>query len=243
MKQAPWLLASPGSVVAGASVSLDAAEARHACGALRLHVGDAVVLTDGAGVVAAATLTLVARRGVEAAVNEVHAFPAPTASLTLAMSVLAGPAMDLVVQKSVELGAERLLPVCSHRSQLGLDRATERTGHWRRVGRQALKQCHRPWAMEVAAPVAFHELVSGLLAESGVVGHPEGLPVSHLPVGRGGVLLIGPEGGFASVEERALEDAGWLRVSLGPYVLRAETAAIAGIALLGSRLEVVGSRV
>ena len=150
----------------------------------------------------------------------------------MAVAVLAGAAMDLVVQKAVDLGVERLTPVCCERSQMGLKRATNRVEHWQRISRQALKQCHRAWAMELALPMSLADLVNDPATAHGVVAHPAGGTIDELPPGRVGPLLIGPEGGFAPDEERVLEGAGWPRICLGRYVLRAETAAIAGAAVL-----------
>lgn len=239
LKQAPWLLAAVGEIEAGRRVALDSTEARHACGALRLRSGDPVVLVDGAGSVASGTITLRERGAAEVVVQGVEHRPPPTSGLALAVAVLAGAAMDLVVQKAVELGVERLTPVCCERSQMGLKRATNRVEHWQRISRQALKQCHRAWAMELAPPMSLADLVNDPATAHGVVAHPAGGTIDELPPDRVGPLLIGPEGGFAPDEERVLEGAGWPRICLGRYVLRAETAAIAGAAVLsvlGERL-------
>jgi 16S rRNA (uracil1498-N3)-methyltransferase len=235
VKHPPWLLAAAGGLDAGRVVVLDPIEAHHAGGPLRLRSGDRVVVTDGAGTVASGTLNLPGRGVAEVGIDTVERVAPPAPGLTLAMAVLAGSAMDLVIQKAVELGVERLIPVGCERSQIGCKRATTRMDHWRRINRQAIKQCRRAWAMELAAPCPLSELIGGDVREQGVVAHPDGKRVDELPRGRGGLLLIGPEGGFSLEEERALDSAGWPRVCLGPYVLRAETAAIAGAALLSTR--------
>ena len=146
MKQAPWLLASAGELEPGRRVVLDSTEARHAGGSLRLISGDRVVLTDGAGAVASGSLTTQRRGAAEVVVHTVDPLPRPATGLTLAVAVLAGAAMDLVAQKAVELGVERLIPMCCQRSQISVKRAVNRMDHWHRIGRQALKQCRRAWA-------------------------------------------------------------------------------------------------
>ncbi len=236
MKQPPWLLARAGELEVGRKVILDSTETRHAGGPLRLREGDRVVVTDGAGTVASGILGLRGRGAAEVSIDDVEHLEPPAPGLTLAVAILAGPAMDLVIQKSVELAIDRVIPVGCHRSQIGSKRAVTRMEHWRRVGRQALKQCRRAWAMELAAPRQLSELLRGDEAAYGVVAHPEGGSVDELPPGRNRLLLIGPEGGFSREEEREIETAGWPRVGLGRYVLRAETAAIAGAALLSSRI-------
>lgn len=235
MKQAPWLLASAGELEPGRRVVLDSTEARHAGGSLRLISGDRVVLTDGAGAVASGSLTTQRRGAAEVVVHTVDHLPRPATGLTLAVAVLAGAAMDLVAQKAVELGVERLIPMCCQRSQISVKRAVNRMDHWHRIGRQALKQCRRAWAMELASPTTLADLVSCAEPECGVVAHPGGGTIDELPSGRERLLLIGPEGGFSPEEEQILDEAGWPRICLGPYVLRAETAAIAGAAVLAQQ--------
>jgi len=236
VKHPPWLLASAGELEAGRVVVLDSTEARHVGGPLRLRSGDRVIVADGAGTVASGTLNLRGRGAAEVSLDTVEHVASPAPGLTLAMAVLAGSAMDLVIQKAVELGVERLIPVGCQRSQIGPKRVKTRMEHWRRINRQAIKQCRRAWAMELAMPCLLGELIRGDAARHGVVAHAEGGRVNELPPDRGGLLLIGPEGGFTLEEERALDSVGWPRVCLGRYVLRAETAAIAGAALLSTRL-------
>lgn len=237
MKSAPWLVAELVGVEVGRSMTLEPAEARHATGALRLRDGDRVLVTDGAGVVASGPLARRGRGVVEVLVEEVERVPRPEPGPSLAVGVLAGSAMDVVVQKATELGVERLIPVCCERSQMGPERARSRAGHWRRVARQALKQCRRAWALELAPPAPLTELIADGQGR-GILAHPEGGTVEDLPDSAGRLLLVGPEGGFSPDEERALEAAGWPKLRLGGFVLRSETAAIAGAAVLAAWSEV-----
>lgn len=232
MKQPPWLLAASGELEEGRRVVLDGDEARHASGPLRLNTGSPVVLTDGAGSVAAGSLVIERRGAAEVVVESVGRVPRPIPGLSLAVAVLAGSAMDVVAQKAVELGVDRLIPVCCARSQLSLKRAATRVDHWRRISRQALKQCRRAWAMDVASPASLAELLQLADADRGVVADAGGGTLAELPRRRERVLLIGPEGGFSAEEDAALDAAGWPRLRFARHVLRAETAAIAGAAIL-----------
>lgn len=235
MKQAPWLLVRPGELVAGSVVKLEPAEGRHATGALRLAPGREVVLTDGAGGVGSGVLTVARKGRAEVAVGSVDRVPAPVSGLTLAMAVLAGGAMDLVVQKAVELGVRRFVPVCCERSQFGLERAGRRADHWTRLAMQALKQCRRAWAMEIAAPIPLADLVASTEPNRGIVADADGDGLEAFgPTSADPVLLVGPEGGFSPDEASVIEAAGWPRIRLGPHVLRAETAAIAGAAVVAA---------
>ena len=232
MKQAPWLLAEEGELEAGCRVILDAVEDRHVRGALRLETGDRVVLTDGAGSVAPGRLFIERRGAAEVVLESVSHVPRPAAGLGLAVAVLAGPAMDVVAQKAVELGVERLIPVWCARSQISMKRTATRIDHWLRISRQALKQCRRAWSMELAQPVTLVDLLRLVDADRGVVADAAGGTLDQLPHSRERLLLIGPEGGFSPDEQSLIADSGWSKLRLGNHVLRAETAAIAGAAIL-----------
>lgn len=238
MKQAPWLLAEAGELTAGTTVVLDSAESRHATGPLRLTEGRDVVLTDGAGRVAEGTLSLARRGRAEVRIDSVLDKSPPVAGLTLGVGVLAGSAMDLVVQKAVELGVERFVPVCCRRSQLGSQRAATRLDHWTRLARQALKQCRREWALKITEPLVLPDFVAMMGPAGGVVAHPGGRRVDEIELPRPPALLVGPEGGLTAEEHELLQAQEWPRLHLGSYVLRAETAAIAGAAILSVQLGV-----
>jgi 16S rRNA (uracil1498-N3)-methyltransferase len=233
---APWLLVEPGVLGLGGRVRLDPDESRHLLHALRRRAGDRVTLADGAGSVAEGVVEVASARGAEVTVDALRVEP-PVAGpgVTLALSVLHSQAMDWAAQKVVELGVRRLVPVVAARSQLGQQPARGRVAHWRRVARQALKQCRRPWAMVVEDPLGLGEVAELGRPEGGLVADPAGEPLVALPPGCGRLLLVGPEGGLTETESRLLEAAGWRRLRLGPHVLRAETAAVVGAALLVNR--------
>ena len=232
----PWVLVEPGSLVAGGTVPLPPEEARHLRKVLRRGGGDRVILFDGAGGVADGVLRPVGRDGMEADLAGVRQVPEPPPGPepSVAVGVLHGQAMDWAVQKAVELGVPRFLPVLCRRSQPGRGAAEGRLGHWRRVARQALKQCHRPWAMEVEAVLSLEELIERVTAGSGIVADREGVAAHEVDLERPVVLLVGPEGGLTPAERRLLSDAGWQGLRLGEYVLRAETAVVAGTVVLSA---------
>ncbi len=155
-----------------------------------------------------------------------------SAAVLLPLLVLAGAGMDLVVQKAVELGVESFVPVCCDRSQFGLSRATARANHWTRLARQALKQCHRAWAMDVAPAASLVDLLAGVGPDRGVVAHSAGVGIGSLDVTPDCVLLVGPEGGWTNGEAKDILGRGFEALSLGETILRAETAAICSLAIL-----------
>lgn len=237
MKSPPWLLVPRGALEPGGTVLLDPAEARHVTGSLRRRPGDEIVLADGYGAVAEARLTYVRRGRVEAELLALRREPEPQSTgVTIAMAIVGNQAMDWAIQKAVEIGVRRFVPLEAERAQLGGSSARRRIEHWRRISMQALKQCHRPWAMEIADILSVAVLVKGRPGK-GAVADRGGCAVDELPDDIGGVLAVGPEGGFTDVESEIFSDHGWARLRLGPYVLRAETAAVVGAATMVAREE------
>ncbi len=236
MKAAPWLLVPPGGIEAGRLVALEAGEARHVTAALRLGVGDAVVLADGRGTTASAVLRTASRARVEAEVVELRVDAPPAhGEVAIALGLLDGRAMDWAVQKCVEVGAGRLIPLLAERSQTSRRETTRRSDHWRRISLQAIKQCRRSWVMEIDAVVSPAELVEQTRARCGVVADRAGAGAAALRPAADRVLAVGPEGGFSAAEDGLFAAVGWQRLSLGPYLLRAETAAVVGAAVLVGR--------
>ena len=239
MKAMPWLLAKSGTLETGRRVVLDATEARHLTGALRRRPGDEFVLADGNGSVAEAKLVAVGTGRVEAEILSVCHEPEPkSVGVTLALAMIDNRAMDLAVQKAVEVGVGRLVPMAVERTQVRGRDLEVRLEHWRRIAMQALKQCRRPWAMAVTEVVTLTALVKDDSEQvGGVVADVEGSGLGELPETAGNLLVVGPEGGFTAAENQLFDRCGWPRLRLGPHILRAETAAVVGGAMMVARIE------
>jgi 16S rRNA (uracil1498-N3)-methyltransferase len=237
MKSPPWLLVAPGLVESGRSVTLDAAEARHATGPLRRRPGDEVVLVDGTGVVARAVLRAAEGQVAEAEIVDLRAEEPPRGEgVTLAMAVVGNRPVEWAIQKAVEIGVGRFLPLVTDRTQVKRGALSGRTEHWRRIALQALKQCHRPWAMEIADIRPLVEVAdSETLGPGGVVADRNGVALADLPPSAGRLLVVGPEGGFSPDEDKLFVARGWSRLRLGIHTLRTETAAVVGAAMLIAR--------
>ena len=160
--------------------------------------------------------------------------------IALLFALAKGDKVDLVVQKATELGAARIVPFAAARSVVRLEgaRGEERARRWRRIAEEAARQCGRADVPAVAAPLGLGAALAALPPGTvPFVFHPGGSPLSHAEAGgaRGLAAVVGPEGGLADEELEACRGARAVRVSLGPRVLRAETAAIVAVALLQAR--------
>jgi 16S rRNA (uracil1498-N3)-methyltransferase len=200
-------------------------EARHLVRVMRCRVGDEVVAFDGRGTSWRARVASIGRDeavlDLGAAVVEAATRDAP---LTLAVALPKGDRQKWLVEKLTELGVPRLVPLVTTR---GVAEATPAAVE--RLGRsviEACKQCGRDTLMAIAEPRTVAEVVAAHRAMGGiVVADRGGAPLAGFD--RPVVALVGPEGGFTAEELVAVEAAGGRRVSLGPHVLRIETAAIA----------------
>jgi 16S rRNA (uracil1498-N3)-methyltransferase len=224
----------------GTSVTLDEREAHYLGHVLRLGRGDELLAFNGRGAERIALIGSLQRRG---AVLELRAALAPlpesSLDLTLLQALPKSDAMDLVVQKATELGVRTLAPALTEFSVVRLDgdRSERRIDHWRKIARAACEQCgrHRPPA--IAAPLPLADALAALPAAGTRLAldptaerafDEQTAPTQSL------VIAVGPEGGFAAADWRRLDAAAFVRVTLGPRVLRAETAALAACAVAQS---------
>jgi 16S rRNA (uracil1498-N3)-methyltransferase len=224
----------------GDRLTLDERESHYLSHVLRLQRGARLVVFNGRGVERQASVESLQRRGATLALAAQQAPLAQSSlDLTLIQALPKSDAMDFIVQKATELGAATLVPVYTEFSVVKLDaeRAVRRLDHWRKIAQSACEQCgrHRPPRIEPPAPLgeALTTLPSGTRfaldhsAEAALVGQ-------HAPA-HGLVVAVGPEGGLAPADWRRLDAAQFTRVTLGPRVLRTETAALAVCAIAQSR--------
>ncbi len=230
------------------TVALSADEARHARDVLRLHRGDEVYVFDGARKEFRCTVREFVRDGaVLDVLEEVEsARPESPLSLTLGIALLKGEKFDLVVQKATELGASRIVPVASVRADVRIrtgDEAKRKVTRWQRIALEAAKQCGRAHLLEIEEPVEFKVLIERASSESELrlmFAERNGKSLADTThdsqSGSQKVFaLIGPEGGWADDEIDLAGERGWKIVTLGGRTLRAETAAVAIVAILQHR--------
>ena len=222
----------------GSRVELPEHAAHHAREVLRLRAGASVRVFDGDGIEFDAVLDEVSRRTVSARLG--HRASARAESplrLVLAVAPLKGDRMELVIQKATELGVAGIWPVVTDRTDAAARPALHgsRDERWARVASGAAEQCGRAVVPHVAPTVRLEGLLDRPFDGSRVAlletaGHP---PLTALPAPSGSalLLLVGPAGGFGLQEADRLRSAGFLTASLGPRILRAETAAVAAVAI------------
>jgi 16S rRNA (uracil1498-N3)-methyltransferase len=222
---------------------------------LRLAPGDAVILINGDGHEYLATLsTLTPRHAAGDIVAVRTAATDPRLHLTLYQCTLKQDKFDWVLQKGTELGVSRFVPVVSERSVVRPAAALDgKHARWTAILREATEQCGRTRPPELAPAVELGAVTlppgaHGFVAWEEAAGSPTlGDAVTTVLRAAGEkapplALLVGPEGGLAADEVRMLVAQGWQRVTLGPRILRAETAALTGVAVIMERGGELGSR-
>ncbi len=234
------------ALAAGTDFTLPEAVVRHVQ-VLRLATGDAITLFDGRGGSHAATLSELGKRHALAHVGDHDpAETEPPFRITLAQGLAGGDKMDWLIEKAVELGVAAIQPLQAARSVVRLsgERAQKRQAHWQALVEAACEQCGRN-RLPAVAPVANldtwlrapGEGARLLVSPRAVQSLPAYATANRETLLAGGVtLLIGPEGGLAPEEEEAALHAGFTAVSLGPRILRTETAGLACLATLNALL-------
>jgi 16S rRNA (uracil1498-N3)-methyltransferase len=225
----------PPERLTGTQVELDGEPYRHLARVLRAAPGDAVLLFDGQGHEVEARVVAVGARAVTLALGARREVPAPALAITLLQGVPRGERMDLLVQKTTELGVARIVPVLAERCVARPPR--ERSSRWQTIAEEAARQCGRADVPLVTAPVPLAEGLSlaGPCAVRLALWEGErALPLRRAFAGDAPsvALLVGPEGGLAPAEVEAARAAGFATVGVGPRILRAETAAIVAVALV-----------
>jgi 16S rRNA (uracil1498-N3)-methyltransferase len=224
--------------ISGNRAFLTRDHARHLAQVLRAKVGQEFDISAG-GEVRRGRVVSVDPERVEFALGEVAA-EASSAVLTVAISIFKFDRMEWAIEKCTELRVARIVPVIAARTEKRLaDAATKRVERWRRIANQAAEQSRRVGAPEVSDPVKLGEVLTSEARARIVLSEAEkdfGLR-NAVPEGADSVALaFGPEGGWKEQELTEFAKAGWVSASLGPTILRAETAVIAAVAVTASIL-------
>jgi 16S rRNA (uracil1498-N3)-methyltransferase len=229
---------------------LTGSEAHHARDVLRLETGSKAVVFDGHGREVTAEVTSVDASEIQ--LRKLHETRTPPlrCRITLAQAIPKGKNMDLIVQKAVEIGAAEIAPLISERTIVDLDanEAEQKQSKWQQIAIEAAKQCGQNWLPRVQTPRKLKEFFSSPPAfDLQLIGSLQsdaqhlkkilhGYRAENGRVPAAVLMLIGPEGDFTPAELGLAKTHGCRPITLGPIILRVETAAIYCLSVLSYEL-------
>lgn len=225
---------------------LTGSEAHHAADVLRLKPGEKVIVLDGAGAEYVCGVKAVTRKKVELEVQSQTTEPQPAWEITLAQAVPKGKTLEAIIQKATELGVWRVVPLLTQRVTTHLEGESieHKAAKYRQTAVEAIKQCGQRWLPRVDPPITLPAwldrrekfdlaLVASLQDDS---RHPRTYFLASARPPKTLCILIGPEGDFAPEEMEAIKAAGAKPMTLGPLVLRSETAALCALSVVNYEL-------
>jgi 16S rRNA (uracil1498-N3)-methyltransferase len=218
-------------------------EAEHLTRVLRAENGQRYEVCDGARLYLGEIIEA-RKRSVRFRILEELPVAVPAVRITLLMSLIKFERFEWMMEKATELGVAKIVPVEAERSDKGLELAAlKRSERWRKIARAAGQQSHRVQLPQILPPVRLREAVAEQADRRLYLEEQPGAPLLRKAVldpepGESIAILVGPEGGWTGREREQLAASGWQAVSLGPQILRAETAAAAAIALVAHAWEI-----
>lgn len=221
--------------IRGGAAELRGDEARHLTRVLRVEPGQRFEISDNQQAYLA---QITEARGERVVFQIIEALPAVLSpvAITLCASLIKFDRFEWIVEKATELGVGRILPVEATRTEKGLfDASRKRSERWARIARESSQQARRVRIPEILPAVRFERCLAESAAHRYFLDESPAPPIlRQIPAERSGsaALLIGPEGGWTDAERQLAVAAAWQPVSLGPLVLRAETAACAALAVM-----------
>jgi len=236
-------MVNPGQFKEGV-VCIEGSDLKHLSQVLRLGKGDIIEVFDGTGIAYTARLTEIGRDRAMALIMESRpAGTEPRIRLTLYQGLPKMDKMDLIIQKAVELGVYRIVPVLTQRTVVQLDgsSAEKKMLRWTRIAIESAKQCGRACVPEIMNPLTLKEILRGFECPDLAVALYENerkkclkeiLKCYNINDIGNIALFIGPEGGFAEEEADAMRQAGIQTACLGNRILSTETAAISGVSII-----------
>ncbi len=220
-------------------------QARHLALVLRLKPSDMVSVLNGTGYEYECRIISSHKKEIRAEVLSKTPYSAESpVSITIVQGISKGERMDIAVQKSTELGATRFIPVTTERTQV---KKTQKVERWRKIALSAAQQSGRDKLLDIDEPVSLEEYLSTQVTPSANIilfEEHRDRNLKQILKSLDGVkqitVLIGPEGGFTKDEVAAAEEKGFIRASLGPRILRTETAPITVLSIIQYELGDMG---
>ena len=232
------------------TLSLREAEAHHARDVLRMKRGDRAVVFNGRGCEITAEIVDLAKK--EIRLRKLHESETPPlrCRINLGQAIPKGKNMDLIVQKAVEIGAAEIAPLISERTIVDLDKkeAEQKREKWQQIAIEAAKQCGQNWLPRISAPQKLKSFFANAAnVDLRLIGslQPDAVHLKkilgdyveqHRDRPKSVLMLVGPEGDFTPAELALAKSNGCLPITLGPIILRVETAAIYCLSVLSYEL-------
>jgi 16S rRNA (uracil1498-N3)-methyltransferase len=229
-------------LTAGSNVMLPKETSHYLANVLRLKAGDTILLFNESNGEFLATINEVRKGGVSTIVAEQRRAPAGSeVSIELGLGLSKGDRMDYGIQKSVEMGVTAITPVNCEFGEVRFKQAARvenKLRHWRRVAVSATEQSGRLDVAPIEAPQNISDWLGSVKASTRLCLDPAAeVRLGDQPLSGSVAVLIGPEGGFSEAELALAESSGFTRVTLGPRILRTETAPVAALAVIQHLLE------
>lgn len=244
MPRPPRFFISPGQV-AGNEIKVTGSDVHHIRSVLRMRIGDGLVLLDNTGMEYAVRITGISGREIATEIVSEGMKRVPLPRVTLCQGIPKSDKMDLIIQKAVELGVSRIVPLVTERSIVRHSYAAVRMERWKRIAREAAMQSSRPDIPSIDPVCGFKEFIGSLPQHDDELGgghlylfpwEEAAVPIKDVlrPRADAGEILVavGPEGGFSNPEAEYAAGLGFHLVSLGPLILRTETAAISVLSMI-----------
>jgi len=225
---------APKENFANNSITLNLEETRHLRDVLRLRAGEKIQAFDGEGQEFLCEIESISKRETSLRIVEKIAPAAPESDLdlTLAVALLKGEKFDLVVQKAVELGVSKLVPLNTKRADVKLKEADKKLERWQKIALEACKQSGRARLMQIGAAIDFDKFIETAEGVKILFAERGGEGFSAINAGKKITALVGSEGGWENSEIELAAAHGFQIITLAGRILRAETAAIAISAIL-----------
>lgn len=214
-------------------------DARHLTRVLRVEVGQRYEISDNRSVYLAEIETAHKEHVTFRTLEKLPAIEPPV-RIILCAAIVKFDHFEWMIEKATELGVTRIVPMVSVRTERGLDKAApKRLERWRRIGLEASQQSRRAHLPEIDEPATWRAALATAAEHRYALDENTTLPLpAAFPAERNAeatvALLIGPEGGWTEEERSEFIGSGWAPVSLGPSILRAETAALAAVAVVSA---------
>ena len=225
----------------GANLALSGSAARHLSSALRMSAGQEITLFNGLGGEFSATLTRATKSQVDVSIGDFRDIDRESPlNLHLAIAVSRGERMDWIVQKATELGASEITPLFSERTEVKLngERLEKKLRHWQQVSISACEQCQRNLVPSINPALTLDQWLSQDTGNAEqlklVLHHRSDKSLAQHQPPKSACLLVGPEGGLSDNEISRAMDNGFAALTLGPRVMRTETAPLAAISIMQS---------